>query len=148
MFELDDKFLQDVGLADLPQDQKQAFLEQVYSSLESRVGGRLSEGLTEAQLEEFEGIVDRKIERVDAWLAAYAPQYAEDPLFQRIQQAAELPANDPAVKSEFAATKWLEVNRPNYREVVAQVMNELKAEIMRDRDAIIGGGQQPQVPAA
>lgn len=148
MFQLDDKFLQDVGLADLPTDQKQAFLEQVYSSLENRVGGRLSEGLTESQLEEFEGIVDRKIERVDAWLAAYVPQYADDPLFQRIQQAAQLPANDPAVKSEFAATKWLEVNRPNYREVVAQVMNELKSEIARDREAILTSGQQPQEPAA
>lgn len=147
MFQLDDQFLQDVGLADLPADQKQVFLEQVYLSLETRVGTRLSEGLTESQLEEFEGLVDRKIERVDAWLAAYAPQYAEDPLFQRIQQASELPANDPAVKSEFAATKWLEVNRPNYREVVAQVMNELKAEITRDRDAILSGGDQP-APAA
>ena len=28
MFQLDDKFLQDVGLAQLPADQKQAFLEQ------------------------------------------------------------------------------------------------------------------------
>lgn len=143
MFQLDDKFLQDVGLADLPADQKQAFLEQVYTSLEDRVGIQLSEGLSEGQLEEFEGIIDRKIEKVDAWLAAYAPQYYEDPLFQRIQQAAGLDQNDPAVKAEYAATKWLEVNRPNYRDVVSQVMNELKAEIAQNRDAILAGAQQP-----
>ena len=142
MFQLDDKFLQDVGLAQLPADQKQAFLEQVYASLEERVGIRLSEGLSDAQLEEFEGIIDRKIEKIDAWLAVYSPQYETDPIFQRIQQATGLQLGDPALKSEFAATKWLEVNRPNYRDVVAQVINELKAEIMQNRDAILGSVQQ------
>lgn len=143
MFQLDDKFLQDVGLAQLPADQKQAFLEQVYASLEERVGVRLSEGLSDAQLEEFEGIIDRKQEKIDAWLAVYAPQYTADPIFQRIQQATGLQPEDLALRSEFAATKWLEVNRPNYRDVVAQVMNELKAEIMQNRDAIMGSVQQP-----
>ncbi|QHN42476.1 hypothetical protein GII36_01265 [Candidatus Mycosynbacter amalyticus] len=144
MFQLDDKFLQDVGLAGLPADQKQAFLEQVYASLEERVGVRLSEGLSDAQLEEFEGIIDRKQEKIDAWLAVYAPQYTADPIFQRIQQATGLQPDDLALRSEFAATKWLEVNRPNYRDVVAQVMNELKAEITQNRDAILGSAQAPQ----
>ncbi len=141
MFQLDDKFLEDVGLAQLPPEQKQAFLEQVYSSLEERVGVRLSEGLTDAQLEEFEGIIDRKPEKVNTWLATYAPQYTADPVFQRIQQATGLQAGDPALLAEFAATKWLEVNRPNYREVVAQVMTELKSEIVQNRDAILGAQQ-------
>ena len=147
MFQLDDKFLQDVGLAQLPPDQKQAFLEQVYASLEERVGVRLSEGLSDAQLEEFEGIIDRKQEKIGAGLSAYAPQYAADPIFQRIQQATGLQPDDVALRSEFAATKWLEVNRPNYRDVVAQVMNELKAEIAQNRDVILGTVQQ-QPPAA
>lgn len=145
MFQLDDKFLEEVGLAQLPADQKQAFLEQVYASLEERVGVRLSEGLSDEQLEEFEGIIDRKPEKVDAWLAVYAPQYSADPIFQRIQQATGLALEDPALRSEFAATKWLEVNRPNYRDVVAQVMNELKAEIAQNRDAILGT-VQPAAP--
>ena len=54
MFHLDDNFLQEVGLEALPQNQRQAFLEQVYSSLEGRVGVQLSEGLSDNQLEEFE----------------------------------------------------------------------------------------------
>ena len=56
MFHLDDNFLQEVGLEALPQNQRQAFLEQVYSSLEGRVGVQLSEGLSDNQLEEFESI--------------------------------------------------------------------------------------------
>ena len=38
MFQLDDKFLQEVGLGDLPDDQKQAFLAHFREQLELRVG--------------------------------------------------------------------------------------------------------------
>lgn len=141
MFQLDDKFLQELGLDQLPEDQKQAFLEQVYNSLEERVGVRLSEGLTDAQLEEFEGIIDRDEQKVATWLQMHAPNFTQDETYQRLQQATGMQADNPALMAEFAATKWLEVNRPNYREVVAQVMQELKQEIGRDRDAILASTQ-------
>ena len=59
MFQLDDKFLADIGLNDLPDEQKQAFLQHIYEELELRVGTRLSDGLSDQQLEEFEKIIDR-----------------------------------------------------------------------------------------
>src|SRR3990167_4412122 len=141
MFQLDDKFLQDLGLDTLPDNQKQAFLEQVYASLEERVGVQLSEGLSDDQLEEFEAIIDRKNDRVDAWLAAHVPNFATDPAFIQLQQMSNLPQNDPGLKAEFTATKWLEINRPNYREVVAKTMEELKKEITQNRDAILASVQ-------
>ncbi len=141
MFKLDDKFLQELGLDNLPDDQKQVFLEQVYSSLEERVGVRLSEGLTDAQFEEFEGIIDRDAEKVATWLNTHVPNFEQDEAFTRLQQTAGLPPEDLTLRAEYAATKWLEVNRPNYRDVVAQVMQELKAEISQNRDAIIQAGQ-------
>lgn len=144
MFQLDDKFLQDLGLDTLPDNQKQAFLEQVYASLEERVGVQLSEGLSDEQLEEFEAIIDRKNDRVDAWLAAHVPNFATDPAFMQLQQMSNLPQNDPGLKAEFTATKWLEINRPNYREVVAKTMEELKKEITQNRDAILASVQQQQ----
>lgn len=144
MFQLDDKFLQDLGLDTLPDNQKQAFLEQVYASLEERVGVQLSEGLSDDQLEEFEAIIDRKNDRVDAWLAAHVPNFATDPAFIQLQQMSNLPQNDPGLKAEFTATKWLEINRPNYREVVAKTMEELKKEITQNRDAILASVQQQQ----
>lgn len=138
MFQLDDKFLQDLGLDQLPEEQKQAFLQHIYEELELRVGTKLSEGLSDDQLDEFEGIIDRKAEAVDAWLTRYAPQYQADEVFTRLQQSTGLDANDPRLKAEFAATKWLEVNRPDYRTVVAEVLDELKREIISNRDAILG----------
>lgn len=138
MFQLDDQFLQDIGLADLPEEQKKPFLQHVYDQLEYRVGVRLSEGMSDAQLEEFEAIIDKKQEVIDAWIAQYAPDYATDQLFQKIQEASGLSEIDPILRSEYAATKWLEVNRPDYRDVVAQTLDELKQEIVQSKDAILG----------
>lgn len=147
MFQLDDKFLADIGLDSLPADQKQAFLQHIYEELELRVGTKLSDGLSDAQLEEFEKIIDRDQATIDGWLAAHVQDYTNDQIFQRMQQALKLDPADPTLKAEYVATKWLEVNRPDYRDVVKQVLEELKTEIMSNRDAILGGaGGQQQVP--
>lgn len=149
MFQLDDKFLADIGLGDLPADQKQAFLQHIYEELELRVGTKLSDGLSDQQLEEFEKIIDRDQAVIEAWLAAHVQDYAADPIFQRMQQALKLEATDPNLRAEYTATKWLEVNRPDYRDVVKQVLDELKAEIVANKDAIIGAnssGEQAQTP--
>lgn len=138
MFQLDDQFLQDIGLADLPEEQKKPFLQHVYDQLEYRVGVRLSEGMSDAQLEEFESIIDRKLEVIDVWVAQYAPDFINDSLYAKIQAASGLPVGDPRIKSEYAATKWLEVNRPDYRDVVASTLEELKREIGTNKDAILG----------
>lgn len=138
MFQLDDQFLQDIGLGDLPEEQKKPFLQHLYDQLEYRVGMRLSEGMSDAQLEEFEGIIDKKTEVVTAWIHTHAPAYATDELFTKLQQASGLAADDPLLTSEYAATKWLEVNRPDYRAVVAKTLEELKEEILENREVILG----------
>jgi hypothetical protein len=138
MFRLDDQFLQDIGLGNLPDEQKQPFLQHIYSELELRVGTRLSDGLSDAQLEEFEQIIDRKEEKITEWLVEHAPQYREEETFKRLQEATKLEPNDPRLIAEYTATKWLEVNRPDYRQVVAEVLEELKKEIITNRDAILG----------
>lgn len=148
MFQLDDKFLQDIGLADLPEDQKQAFLQHIYEELELRVGTRLSDGLSDAQLEEFEKIIDRDQATIDNWLAQHSPNYQQDEIFKRMQQATNLDPADPNLRTEYVATKWLEVNRPDYRQVVAQVLDELKREIIANRDAILGANSQQPPQAA
>lgn len=148
MFQLDDKFLQDLGLDQLPEEQRQAFLQHIYSELELRVGTRLSDGLTDAQLEEFEAIIDKKDDVIVAWIAQYAPNYYQDEAFGRLQQATGLDPNDENLRNEYVATKWLEVNRPDYRDVVATVLDELKKEIIGNREAILDANQQLPVDQA
>lgn len=138
MFQLDDKFLQELGLDQLPDDQKQAFKEHIYSELELRVGTRLSDGLTEAQLTEFESFVDRDDEKVLAWIANNVPDYQNDESFVRLRSSAPEGTDMPTLMAEYASLKWLSINRPDYRTVVTTVLEELKQEILSNRDAIVG----------
>ena len=94
--------------------------------------------MSDAQLDEFANIIDKVPGAVDAFIEKNAPNYLEEPMFQRLVQATGVPADDPRLRNEYAATKWLEVNRPDYREVVSAVMDELKREIVANRDAILG----------
>ena len=142
MFQLDDNFLKELGLDQMPEEQRKPFLEHIYSELELRVGERLSQGMSDAQLDEFANIIDKVPGAVDAFLDKHAPNYTEEPMFQRLVQVTGVAADDPRLRNEYAATKWLEVNRPDYRNVVATVMEELKREIMANREAILGGIEQ------
>lgn len=138
MFQLDDKFLQDIGLGNLPDEQKTAFLQHIYEELELRVGTKLSEGLNEQQLSEFEAFVDRDEDKVRAWFDKNLPDYANQSDFQQLKSSAPQDIPEIAVMSEYASLKWLELNRPDYRQIVAAELEKLKGEIIANRDGILG----------
>ena len=95
MFQLDEKFLEDIGLNALPEEQKKPFLQHIYDELELRVGTMLSDGMSDAQLEEFESIIDRKEEVILNWITNHAPNYQSDDSFLKLQKATGLDLNDP-----------------------------------------------------
>lgn len=138
MFQLDDNFLQEIGLADLPEEQRQPFLEHIYSQLEMRVGTRLSDGLSDEQLGEFEAFIDRNEEAVMRWVGMYAPNYAADEAYAKLQASAPQGTSQLVILAEYASLKWLGMNRPDYRDVVKQVLDEIKTEVIANRDAILG----------
>ena len=94
--QFDEQFLQEMGLQAMPEDQKQAFLDYVQEELEVRIGERISRGLTEVQLNEFDQITD-----------------------------------------PLEAAKWLEKNRPDYREIVTRTIEEMKQEIRANRNKLV-----------
>ncbi|HET8690412.1 MAG TPA: DUF5663 domain-containing protein [Candidatus Saccharimonadales bacterium] len=138
MFQLDDKFLEDVGLGELPAEQKEEFLNHTYLELERRVGESLSEGLSEGQLAEFEAFIDRDETKVQAWFAENLPEYEQMEDYQRLKASAPVDVQPIAVLSEYGSLKWLEINRPDYKQTVADEMSRLKQEIVDNRDAILG----------
>ncbi|NTW61109.1 hypothetical protein HGB24_00230 [Candidatus Saccharibacteria bacterium] len=141
MFQLDEKFLDDIGLGEMPEDQKRPFLQHIYDELELRVGTKLSEGMSDKQLEEFEAIIDRKEDVVNRWLDQNNPEFKNDPMFQKIIEATGLAPDDVSLKAEYTATRWLELNRPDYREVVSSVLEAIKQEIIAGKDSILGANQ-------
>lgn len=138
MFQLDDKFLQDIGLGELPEDQRKAFLQHIYDELELRVGTKLSEGMSEQQMSEFESFVDRDEDKVRGWFASNMPGYATRPDYQQFASSAPEGTSEVDILSEFASLKWLELNRPDYRQIVAQELEALKQEIISQKDTILG----------
>lgn len=138
MFQLDDKFLQDIGLGSLPEDQRKAFLQHIYDELELRVGTKLSEGMSEQQMSEFESFVDRNEDKVRGWFEKNMPDYVSRPDYQQFASSAPEGTPEIEIMSEYASLKWLEINRPDYRQIVAQELESLKQEIMSQKDAILG----------
>ena len=81
-----------MGLSGMPEEEKEKFLDYLQEELEVRIGERISRGLTEVQLNQFD-MIDNQAE----------------------------------------ATKWLEINRPDYRDIVNRTIEEMKAEIYANR---------------
>ena len=78
MIKLDDDLLQELGLAALPAEEKKKLLAHVYETLEMRVGMKLAEQMSDAQLTEFEQFIDRNDESgALKWLETNFPNYKD-----------------------------------------------------------------------
>ncbi len=103
MFKLDNALLEELGLGGLAPEDKNNMLKHIYDTLEMRVGMKLAEQMTNEQLDEFEGFIDRS--------------------------------------DEGGALKWLESNFPNYKQVVADELEQLKQEVKQTAPQILAASQ-------
>lgn len=113
---------------------RQALNNLMYEEMELRVGMSLSEGMTDLQLEEFEALIDRDRDLLSAWLRRNSPDFEHDPKFKLMESALPSTIDPLDLVAEYAATKWLELNRPDYREVVEATKAQLTAELKRYTD--------------
>jgi hypothetical protein len=118
-FKLDNDLLEELGLAALTADEKQAMLRQILETLEMRVGTTLASKMTDAQLDEFERLM---------------PAEGDDQA--GVQQ------------KEQQALQWLESNFPNYKQVVNDELEKLKSEIRATAPQIVASSQQNALPPA
>lgn len=78
MIKLDDDLLQELGLAALPPEEKKKLLAHIYETLEMRVGMKLAEQMSDAQLTEFEQFIDKNDEGgALKWLESNFPNYKD-----------------------------------------------------------------------
>lgn len=78
MYKLDHQFLADIGLGDLPNEEKDKMLRHIYETLELRVGKKLAMQMTDKQLDEFEAFIDKN-DQAGAlkWLETNFPNYKQ-----------------------------------------------------------------------
>ncbi|PID31179.1 hypothetical protein CSA80_03975 [Candidatus Saccharibacteria bacterium] len=81
MLKLDNNLLAELGLGDLPEDQKKAMLQHIYETLERNVGIQLANQMSDKQLEEFERFIEAGGDQDQAqalrWLETNLPNYKQ-----------------------------------------------------------------------
>lgn len=112
MIKLDDDLLLELGLTALSPDEKKKMLAHIYETLEMRVGMKLAEQMSEAQLTEFEQFIDRNDEPgALRWLETNFPNYKDvvaaefEALKSEVKQAAPqiLSGNQPPQPNQESA---------------------------------------------
>lgn len=136
---LDTAFLEECGLGGLDGPDKESLLARVTLELESRVGARLSEGMTPAELGEFDALTGTDPARVRRWLAAHRVECEADASWQALIRRADGRPVPPDVAADYAATLWLRLHRPGYRDTVADVLAQLRDELRAFSARIIPG---------
>lgn len=75
MIRVDEDFMTEVGLAEMPKAEKAAFMSYAQEELEVRVGQVMSEKLSPEQLSEFGQIDDPQV--AGEWLGERVPEFRE-----------------------------------------------------------------------
>ena len=131
--EIDDKFLDEIGLSDMPAEKKQEFLKRTRAELEIRVGREISKGLTPEQIKEFEALSDGDQGVIKKLVFELDSDFREDRIYKLILEKSGKEKGDWATLGEYLSIRWIQKNRPDYREVVERVTKELKDEIRNSR---------------
>ena len=133
MFQFNDEFLKSVGLENLPDDQKQDFLEYAQEQFETRIGEAMMSKLTEAQQDEFDKISSDDPEAIQKVLDRYN-DYENDFTYRRLIKNG---ADEQQAKSDYAVVKWLDENFPNYNNEINNILADLQSEIFAQKDKIL-----------
>ena len=140
MYKFDNRFLESVGLTDMPDAQKADFLQYAQDQLETRIGEKMSEGMTDQQLDEFEKIVDNDADTIMGLLNTYG-DYHQDDIYKVLMQNTGAADDDAHLVADYVTAKWLDKNCPNYQEIIRTTLEELQAEIRSQKDAILANAQ-------
>jgi hypothetical protein len=128
MFVIEDEFWESIGISWLSEEQKKEFNRMVTEELEERVGGFLSNLLSEEQSEEFVGLIEGDAQANMSWLRNNHPNYRVRSEFKYLKEIKGLTGDD--LINRLASTLWLESNVPNYREIVMNCEQSLSQEII------------------
>ena len=117
----DQQLISDLGIEDLSPEQQRQILEQ----LTMKIGEALAADLSEAQLQEFQGIIDEDTGVIEHFLQTNAPNYKETPLYEEISKD----NGGVSVDKLYAYSVWLAINKPDYQQTVERIKADVKASI-------------------
>ena len=66
----------ELGIENLPDDQKKLILSEIYNNLDMKIGILLADNLTEIQIEEFQSLAEKNnVQELETWLRDNFPDY-------------------------------------------------------------------------
>ena len=133
----DDSFLDEVGLSSLPEDKREEFLKQTQDELELRVGTEMSEGLSDEQIAEFEGIMNNDQQVIRKIVGELGMDFRSDPIYQKLLERYNVTEGTWEIIGEYLSIKWIQKNRPDYHDIVARAITDLKSEIKSNSASIL-----------
>lgn len=131
--DIDENFLNEVGLQDMPAEKKQEFLRRTKAELELRVGAEISKGLSPEQIKEFEALSDGDQRVIKKLVFEMESDFREDKVYQTILKQSGKETGDWQILSEYLSVRWIQKNCPNYKAIVEQETEKLKEEIRTSR---------------
>lgn len=126
MFELNEAFLADIGIASMPQPARDTLVANIKKMIQDRITIKLADELTDEKVNELERI---STSHDDArwWLGENIPRYEGSAEYEQFkQQVAD--GDDPV--SLFAQSKWFQINVPNFAIVLQETLDEVKSELI------------------
>jgi hypothetical protein len=124
MFNLSEEYLKEVGVAIMPQAMQDEIIPGIIKSIQGKISIKMSEQLSDLLINEFDYLTLGTADEVRNWLVKVIPYYIESPEY--VTAMKESGASEDDFVKAYGVTKWLEMNVPNYSQLVADAMEETK----------------------
>ena len=125
MFELSDQYLEDIGIASMPEPARSTLITNIQKLIQDRLNLRIADELSDEKVAELERI-STSLDDAKWWLGENYPRYEGSLEFDQFKQQAK-EGEDPV--SLFGQVKWFQMNIPNFAVYLQETLEEVKGEL-------------------
>ena len=126
MFNLDDNFLTEIGIIDMPEPARGELVEGIQQMINDRVTLAMADQIDDSLIDGLNEI-NSSPKLAKKWLEKNLPHYSRSQEFAQFLQ--HVPAEEAVVTQLYAQNKWFEMNLPNLPSVVEKIKNDIMQEL-------------------
>jgi len=133
---LDEALLDGLGFSCLSSADKTDLLRLLYDELEQRVGEKLTEGMPDSELEEFDAFTSMDLVRMARWFDQYMPDFQQRDDWRVL--VLQNPGADPtSMLSLYGSQHWLFQHRPDTAQITKETYDKLLEELVAHKDELL-----------
>lgn len=128
MFNIDEKYMEELGILSMPQEARDNLVSGIEESIKNRVLIAIADDLSDFSVQELESMAESN-EFAKHWLSKNLPHYAGSNAFKLFSEKAN-PKEGTTIEQLYAYAKWFEMNVPTFGAVLEDVKSQLKKELL------------------